>query len=140
MSVTTGCGVQTMSPLTPGSASCSHAAASGSDAITILRRRLRSASRFMGASYAPILAHGRRAAAAIDLIESIIPCSAGGSFQDRVFVVMEFVDGRTLAAWLVESRRSWREILDVFVQAGQGLAAAHAAGLVHRDFKPEKVL
>jgi hypothetical protein len=55
----------------------------------------------------------------------------------RLFVVMEFVDGPTLGGWLAAERRSEREILEVYRQAGRGLAAAHAAGLVHRDFKPK---
>ncbi|MCA9706548.1 MAG: tetratricopeptide repeat protein, partial [Myxococcales bacterium] len=49
------------------------------------------------------------------------------------------VDGVTLRRWL-KTRHTWREIVDVFVQAGQGVAAAHAADITHRDFKPSNVL
>ncbi len=62
-----------------------------------------------------------------------------GTFGDEVFVAMEFVDGSTLSEWL-RGRPPLPEILDIFLSAGRGLAAAHAAGLVHRDFKPDNVL
>jgi eukaryotic-like serine/threonine-protein kinase len=63
-----------------------------------------------------------------------------GIFEERSFVAMELVEGTTLRAWMEERPRPWREVLDVFVPAGRGLSAAHAAGLVHRDFKPENVM
>ncbi len=60
----------------------------------------------------------------------------GAIAGDQVFVAMELVDGVTLRAWLKAATRSWREVCAVMRAAGAGLAAAHAAGLVHRDFKP----
>jgi predicted Ser/Thr protein kinase len=63
-----------------------------------------------------------------------------GSVDDRMYVAMEYVRGETLRGWLAASTRSWRDIVELLLQAGAGLAAAHAAGLVHRDFKPENVL
>jgi eukaryotic-like serine/threonine-protein kinase len=62
-----------------------------------------------------------------------------GTFDGQVFVAMELVEGETLRAWL-KTPRSWREVVAMFAQAGRGLAAAHRAGIVHRDFKPDNVL
>ena len=62
-----------------------------------------------------------------------------GPVDDGVFFAMERVDGGTLRDWLKQPH-GWREVLAVFTQAGRGLAAAHAVGIVHRDFKPENVL
>jgi tetratricopeptide (TPR) repeat protein len=60
--------------------------------------------------------------------------------QGQPFIAMELVEGTTLREWLRASTRPWREIVSAFVDAGRGLAAAHHAGLVHRDFKPDNVL
>ncbi|RKH06695.1 protein kinase [Corallococcus sp. CA053C] len=62
-----------------------------------------------------------------------------GTHGDGVFLAMELVEGTTLAEWM-QQPRPWREVLRVFLEAGKGLAAAHAAGLVHRDFKPANTL
>ena len=63
-----------------------------------------------------------------------------GTLGEQVYLAMEFADGGTLRDWLTSQRREQRDILAVFTQAGRGLAAAHAKGLVHRDFKPDNVL
>lgn len=68
-----------------------------------------------------------------------------GEYEQELFVAMEFVRGQTLGSWLAGSvdrtgarkGRSWREVVEVFLAAARGLAAAHKAGIIHRDFKPE---
>ena len=60
--------------------------------------------------------------------------------RGRLFLAMEYIAGTTLREWLNAAPRPWRETLRVHVEAGRGLAAAHAAGLMHRDFKPDNAM
>ncbi len=63
-----------------------------------------------------------------------------GATEQHVFIAMEFIHGVTLARHLEAHTLAWPEVLELFVAVGRGLAAAHAAGLVHRDLKPDNVM
>ena len=63
-----------------------------------------------------------------------------GTWADRVYIAMEYVEGETLSEWLQSDRRTWPQIRDVIVQAGRGLAAAHAAEIVHLAVEPANIV
>ncbi|MEZ4383523.1 MAG: serine/threonine-protein kinase [Nannocystaceae bacterium] len=71
---------------------------------------------------------------------NVIPVYDVGVCDGRTWIAMEFIPGRTLRRWIAEERPSPRAILAAWVDAGRGLAAVHAAGLVHRDLKPDNVM
>lgn len=63
-----------------------------------------------------------------------------GELGDRLYLAMEYVPGESLDVWQSAEPRSWEAVLAMYLQVGRGLAAAHAAGVLHRDFKPHNVL
>ena len=63
-----------------------------------------------------------------------------GVLDERIWVAMALIEGVTLSEWLAAAERDPAEIVKMFVQAGRGLAAAHAEGVTHRDFKPANVM
>ncbi|MEZ4451098.1 MAG: serine/threonine-protein kinase [Nannocystaceae bacterium] len=85
--------------------------------------------------------HREARALAMVIHPNVVTIHDVGQLADgQVFLVMELIDGENLDAWLRRAPRPWEEVLDVFLRAGYGLAAAHAQGVVHRDFKPANVM
>ena len=70
---------------------------------------------------------------------NVVQVFDAGTVGDELYIAMELVEGPTLRSWLREQRTP-EDIVRVFMGAASGLAAAHAAGVVHRDFKPENVI
>ncbi|MCH9687522.1 MAG: serine/threonine protein kinase, partial [Deltaproteobacteria bacterium] len=71
---------------------------------------------------------------------NVVAVHDAGLLDGQVFVAMDFVDGETLRRWLKSKPRHSREIVNAFVQAAEALTAAHAAEIVHRDFKPDNAI
>ena len=70
----------------------------------------------------------------------ILTVHDAGEFESRQYLVTEFVDGGTLKEWAKAEKRTWRQIVEMLVGVADGLAAAHAAGIAHRDIKPTNIL
>jgi serine/threonine-protein kinase len=63
-----------------------------------------------------------------------------GEFEDRQYIVTEFIDGGTFSDWAKREKRTWQQVLELLVGVADGLAAAHHAGILHRDIKPANIL
>src|SRR5262249_8364044 len=70
----------------------------------------------------------------------ILTAYDAGEFEGRQYLVTEFVDGGTLKDWAGSEKRTWRQIVELLIGVADGLAAAHDAGILHPDFKPENIL
>ncbi len=71
---------------------------------------------------------------------NVIQVYETASYGDQVYLVMEYVEGVTLRQWRSDRSPTWRDIVEMYIETGKGLAAAHQAGLIHRDFKPVNVI
>lgn len=92
-------------------------------------------TRVMGTALAGRIAREARALARVSH-PHVVPVFDVGRWHGGTFVAMEEIQGEAVGAWLRRERRRVSQVMDVFSQAGEGLAAVHRAGLVHRDFKP----
>jgi hypothetical protein len=86
------------------------------------------------------LAREARAMAQLSDHPNVVTVYDVGVAGERTFIAMELVEGTALESYLARRELDWRQILSLLLAAGRGLAAAHAASIVHRDFKPGNVL
>jgi tetratricopeptide (TPR) repeat protein/predicted Ser/Thr protein kinase len=70
---------------------------------------------------------------------SVVTVFDVGDLSDDTFVAMELIEGESLRDWM-KKPHTWREVVKVVMAAGRGLASAHAAGIVHRDVKPDNIM
>jgi Tol biopolymer transport system component/tRNA A-37 threonylcarbamoyl transferase component Bud32 len=70
----------------------------------------------------------------------ILTVFEAGEWDGRQYLVTEFVDGGTLEDWAHAEKRTWRQVVELLAGVADGLAAAHAAGILHRDIKPQNIL
>ncbi|MCB9700855.1 MAG: tetratricopeptide repeat protein [Myxococcales bacterium] len=71
---------------------------------------------------------------------NVVQVYEAGEHRGQVYLAMEYIEGETLRSWASAGGRTWQQILERAIEAGRGLAAAHKAGLVHRDFKPDNAI
>ncbi|MFO0635734.1 MAG: serine/threonine-protein kinase [Nannocystaceae bacterium] len=93
-----------------------------------------------GASQGPSPLLGEAQALARLAHPNVVAVHDAGTLGDRVWLAMELVHGCTLTAWAAQRERHWREVVEVAIAVGRGLAAAHTVGLVHRDVKPVNIM
>jgi eukaryotic-like serine/threonine-protein kinase len=70
----------------------------------------------------------------------ILTVFEAGDFDGRQYLVTEFADGGTLRDWVRVKTPSWKDIVEMLIGVGDGLACAHDAGILHRDIKPDNIL
>lgn len=70
----------------------------------------------------------------------IVTIYDAGEIEGKQYIVAEFIDGGTLSDWAKQERRTWRQVVDLLIGVADGLAAAHAAKIMHRDVKPANIL
>jgi len=71
---------------------------------------------------------------------NVVTVYEAGEAMGVAFIALEYVQGVSLREWLKKGPHPWRKVIEVFLEAGSGLAAAHRAGILHRDFKPDNIL